>query len=88
MRSVCEKVFMRYLKPCPGRQGTYFQAGQTMVMVESRQWKLAYSPLEKVTFDISDEHAILVDVPGDRGVHLIPWHMILRITVHEGAGHF
>lgn len=33
-----------------------------MVMIESRQWKLAYSPLEKVTFDVSDEHALLLEV--------------------------
>jgi hypothetical protein len=86
MRSVCEKLFMRYLKPCPGRPNVYFQAGQTMVMLESRQWKLAYSPLEKAKFDVSDESAILVEVPGDNGVHLVPWHMILRITVSEGGG--
>jgi hypothetical protein len=85
MRSVCEKVFTKYLKPTPGRANTYFQAGQTMVMVESRQWKLAYSPLEKVKFDVSDEHALLIEVPGDHGVHLVPWHMVLRITVSEGA---
>jgi hypothetical protein len=87
MRAVCEKLFMRYLKPCPGRQNVYFQTGQTMVMMESRQWKLAYSPLEKATFDVSDENAILVEVPGDHGVHLVPWHMILRITVTEGGQH-
>jgi len=85
MRSVCEKLFKRYLKTNPLRQGAYFQAGQTMVMVESRQWKLAYSPLEKATFDVTDEHALLIEVPGDRGVHLVPWHMILRITVTEGS---
>ena len=85
MRDVCEKLFMRYLKACPGRKNTYFQAGQTMVMLESRQWKLAYSPLERATFDLSDENAILVEVPGDHGVHLVPWHMLLRITVTEGA---
>jgi hypothetical protein len=85
MRSVCEKLFMRLLKPCPGRPNVYFQTGQTMVMLESRQWKLAYSPLEKAKFDLSDESAILVEVPGDHGVHLVPWHMILRITVSEGG---
>ncbi len=85
MRAVCEKLFQRYLKPSPGKANTYYQNGQIMVMVESRQWKLAYSPLEKVTFDVSDEHALLIDVPGDHGTHLVPWHMVLRITVHEGA---
>jgi len=85
MRSVCEKVFTRFLKTNPGRPGVYFQTGQTMVMVESRQWKLAYSPLEKAMFDLSDENAILIEVPGDHGVHLVPWHMILRITVSEGS---
>lgn len=85
MRSVCEKLFMQRLRPCPGKPNTYVQAGQTMVMIESRQWKLAYSPLEKVTFDLSDEHALLLEVPGDHGVHLVPWNMILRITVHESG---
>jgi hypothetical protein len=88
MRSVCEKLFTKYLKPSSGRPNCYVQAGQTQVMIESRQWKLAYSPLEKVVYDLSDEHALLLDVPGDRGTHLVPWHMILRITVHEGGGHF
>ena len=85
MRSVCEMLFKRYLKPSPGRPNTYFQAGHTMVMIESRQWKLAYSQLEKVTFDLSDEHAILLEVPGDCGVHLVPWHAVIRVTVSEGA---
>ncbi len=88
MRSVCEKLFTKYLKPSPGRAGAYFQGGQTMVMVESRQWKLAYSPLEKAVFDVSDESALWIEVPGDHGVHLVPWHMILRITVSEGGHHF
>ncbi len=35
MRSVCEKLFTRFLKVCPGRQSVYFQTGQTMVMFES-----------------------------------------------------
>jgi hypothetical protein len=87
MRSVCEKLFAKHLKANPMRPNTYIQTGQTMVMIESRQWKLAYSPLEKVTFDISDENAILIEVPGDHGVHLVPWHMILRITVTEGGHH-
>ena len=26
-----------------------------------------------------------IEVPGDHGVHLVPWHMILRITVSDGA---
>lgn len=57
-----------------------------MVVVESRQWKLSYSPMERVKFDLSDEGALLIEVPGDdNGVHLIPWNMILRITVNEGA---
>ena len=85
MRAVCEGLFKKYLRSCPGRPNAYFQTGQTMVMIESRQWKLAYSHLEKVTFDVSDEDAILLEVPGDRGVHLVPWHMILRITVSEGG---
>jgi hypothetical protein len=85
MRSVCERLFMRFLKTNPGRPNVYFQTGQTMVMLESRQWKLAYSPLEKVMFDLSDESALLVEVPGEHGVHLVPWHMILRITVNEGG---
>lgn len=85
MRSVCEKLFVRFLKPSPGRPNVYFQTGRTQVMLESRQWKLAYSPLEKVMFDLSDEHAILVEVPGEGGVHLVPWHMILRITVSDGG---
>ncbi len=87
MRAVCEELFKKYLKPCPGRPNAYFQAGRTMVMIESRQWKLAYSQLEKVTFDVSDEDAILLEVPGDQGVHLVPWHMILRITISEGGHH-
>lgn len=88
MRSVCEKLFQRYLSPKPGKPNVYFQTGQKMVMVESRQWKLAYSPLEKVLFDVSDENALLIDVPGDHGTHLVPWHMVLRITVSEGSPHF
>jgi len=85
MRSVCEKLFMRRLKAVPARPSTYIQLGQTMVMVESRQWKLAYSPLEKAVFDVSDEHAVIIEVPGEHGVHLIPWHMILRLTETEGV---
>ncbi|MEQ1948642.1 MAG: hypothetical protein ABL995_15745 [Bryobacteraceae bacterium] len=85
MRSVCEKLFQQKLKAVPTRPSVYFQTGQTMTMIESRQWKLAYSPLEKATFDVSDEHALWIDVPGERGVHLIPWHMILRITITEGS---
>jgi hypothetical protein len=85
MRSVCEKVFKKSLREVPTRPGTFFQAGQTMVMIESRQWKLAYSPLEKVIFDATDEHALLLEVPGEHGTHIIPWHMVLRITITEGA---
>jgi hypothetical protein len=86
MRSICEKLFTKLLKPAPGRPNCFIQTGQTMVMIESRQWKLAYSPLEKVIFDLGDENAILLEVPGDHGVHLVPWHMVLRVTVHEGGG--
>jgi hypothetical protein len=85
MRSVCEKLFTRFLKANPARQHVYFQTGETMVIVESRQWKLAYSPLERASFDLSDESAILIEIPGEHGVHLVPWHMILRITVTEGV---
>ena len=86
MRSVCEKLFKKHLKSNPMRPGAFNQAGQTMVIVESRQWKLAYSPLEKATFDVSDEHALLIEVPGDRGAHLVPWNMVLRISISEGTG--
>ena len=85
MRSVCEKLFQKLLRVVPTRPSAYFQTGHTMVMIESRQWKLAYSPLEKAVFDVSDEHALLIEVPGERGVHLVPWHMVLRITVSEGG---
>ena len=87
MRTICEKLFNQRLKTNPARPHVYFQTGKTMVMIESRQWKLAYSQLEKAQFDLSDENAILIDVPGERGAHLVPWHMILRITVTEGADH-
>lgn len=70
-----------------GRAGVFVQTGRTMVVVESRQWKLSYSPMEKVKFDLTDEGSLLIEVPGDdNGVHLIPWTMILRITVNEGSG--
>lgn len=85
MRSVCEKIFKQKLKSVPTRPTSYFQAGQTMVMIESRQWKLAYSPMEKAIFDLSEEAALVIDVPNEHGVHMIPWNMILRITVTEGA---
>jgi hypothetical protein len=85
MRSACEKLFQKHLKPNPSRPNVYFQAGQTMVMIESTQWKLAYSQLEKVSFDLNDEHAIVLEVPGDHGVHMVPWEKIVRITVSEGA---
>jgi hypothetical protein len=81
MRATVEAVFDKYLDPVPDRPGFYTQSGKTMVLVESRQWKLAYSPLERVTFDLNDEYAIVLDVPTDHGVHIIPWHMVLRITV-------
>jgi hypothetical protein len=41
MRSVGKQLFQKYLKPYPGRPNCFIQAGQTQVMVESRQWKLA-----------------------------------------------
>ena len=87
MRSICEKVFQRYLKPDITREHVYFQTGDTMVLVESRQWKLAYSALERARFDVNDEHALIIEVPGEHGVHLVPWHMVLRITVNEGGHH-
>jgi hypothetical protein len=85
MRSVCEALFKKHLNPAPGRPNGYIQTGQTMVMIESRQWKLAYSPLEKVVFDLTDENAIVLEVPGDHGVHLVPWHVIIRITISSGG---
>ena len=85
VRSVCERVFTKYLRPTPGRPNCYFQAGRTQVMIESRQWKLAYSPLEKVVYDLSDESAMVLEVPGDNGVHVVPWHMVLRISVNDGG---
>ncbi len=88
MRSACEQLFQKYLKPYPERPNCFIQAGQTQVMVESRQWKLAYSPLEQVVYDIGSEHGMILEVPGDRGAHVINWNMVLRITVHEGGGHF
>lgn len=84
MRSVCERLFQQHLKSDPTRKNVYFQAGNTMVIMETRQWKLSYSPLEKAKYDVSDEHAILIEVPGEHGVHLVPWHMLLRVTVFEG----
>jgi hypothetical protein len=88
MRAVCERVFKQHLKPSPNRQDAYFQSGKSMVVVESRQWKMAYSPLEKVTYDIADANAMVIEVPGDNGVHVVPWNMILRITVSENRGGF
>jgi hypothetical protein len=88
MRSLCEKLFTRYLKPVQGRPNCYHQIGETQVMIESRQWKLAYSPREKVVFDLSDESGLVLEVPGDRGAHLVAWPVIIRVTVHEGVGHF
>lgn len=87
IRAACEKLFTRYLKKMEGRAGVFVQSGSTMVVVETRQWKLSYSPMERVKFDLSDEGALFVEVPGDdNGVHLIPWTMLLRITVNEGPG--
>jgi hypothetical protein len=85
MRSSCEKLFQRYLKRFEGRAGVFTQAGQVMVIVETRQWKLSYSPMERAKFDVSDEGALFIEVSGEEnGVHLIPWNMVLRITVNEG----
>jgi hypothetical protein len=84
MHNVCQKLFDKYLKKDPSRENVYFQTGNIMVIVETRQWKLAYSQLEKAKFDVSDPHAILIDVPGEHGTHLVPWNMVLRITVNEG----
>ncbi len=85
MRSSCEKVFQRYLKRFDGRAGVYVQAGRTMVIIETRQWKLSYSPMERAKFDVSDEGALFIEVSGEEnGVHMIPWNMLLRITVNEG----
>ena len=85
MRSVCENLFHRLLKPEPSREHVFYQSGKTQVIVETRQWKLAYSPLEKAKFDVSDEHAMIIEVPGEHGMHLVPYHMLLRITVNEGV---
>src|SRR5580692_11434536 len=71
MRSVCEKLFQRLLKKDPSQANVYYQTGNTQVIVETRQWKLAYSPLEKTKFDISDENAMIIDVPGEHGAHLV-----------------
>jgi len=85
MRSVCQKMFQKLLKTDPVRENVYYQTGNTMVIVETRQWKLAYSPLEKTKFDVNDEHAMIIEVPGEHGAHLVPWNMVLRITVNEAA---
>ena len=88
MRATCEKLFQRYLKKFEARPGVYVQAGRTMVIVETRQWKLSYSPMEKAKFDVSDEGGLFIEVTGEEnGVHLIPWNMVLRITVNEGDRH-
>lgn len=87
IRNACEKLFARYLKKMEGRAGVFMQSGRTMVVVETRQWKLSYSPMERVKFDLTDEAVLFVEVPGDdNGVHMIPWNMLLRITVSEGQG--
>ena len=85
MQTVCKKLFQQYLQKDPTRENVYFQTGNTMVLVETRQWKLAYSPLEKAKFDLNDESAIMIEVPGERGAHLVPWRMVLRITVNHAA---
>ncbi len=84
MRSVCENLFQRMLQQDHSRENVYYQTGKTQVIVETRQWKLAYSPLEKTKFDVSDEYAMIIEVPGEHGAHLVPYHMLLRITVNEG----
>jgi len=85
MRTVCQKMFQKLLKPDPTREAVYYQTGTTMVIVETRQWKLSYSPLEKAKFDVNDENAMIIEVPGEHGAHLVPWHMVLRITVNEAV---
>lgn len=85
IRGACDKLFTRYLKRLDGRPGVWVQQGRTMVVVETRQWKNSYSPMERARFDLTDEAALMIEVSGEEnGVHLIPWHMILRITVNEG----
>jgi hypothetical protein len=85
MQAACKKLFQQYLQKDPTRENVYFQTGDTMVLVETRQWKLAYSPLEKAKFDLTDESAIVIEVPGERGAHLVPWNMVLRITVNNAG---
>jgi len=85
MQTVCKKLFQQYLQKDPTRENVYYQTGETMVLVETRQWKLAYSPLEKAKFDVNDGDAIIIEVPGEHGAHLVPWNMVLRITVNRGT---
>ena len=85
MQNVCKKLFNQYLQKDPTRENVYYQTGDTMVIVETRQWKLAYSPLEKAKFDVNDDDAIIIEVPGEYGAHLVPWNMVLRITVNRGT---
>ena len=87
MHSVCKNLFQQYLQKDPSRDNVYYQTGNTMVIVETRQWKLAYSPLEKAKFDVSHGDAIVIEVPGEHGAHLVPWRMVLRITVNQGGTH-
>lgn len=85
MRSAAEKMMKSYLRPVPGRQQVYFQEGRTMVIVESRQWKLSYSRHERVAFDVSDEDALFIELNGEeKGKHCVPWQRILRLTINEG----
>ena len=28
---------------------------------------------------------MIIEVPGEHGAHLVPYHMLLRITVNEGV---
>ena len=56
-----------------------------MVIVETRQWKMSYSPTERARFDLSDDGALFIEVSDEEnGVHMIPWNILLRITVNEG----
>ena len=85
MHTVCKQLFQQYLQKDSARENVYYQTGDTMVLVETRQWKLAYSPLEKAKFDLNHDSAIVIEVPGERGAHMVPWNMVLRITVNNAA---
>ena len=88
MQAACEKLFKRYLKLVPGRDRVFAAQGRVMVIVETRQWKLSYSSLEGVSFDISDPGGLFIEMSKeDKGQHLIPWGQLLRITVNEGPAY-